>query len=343
MGRLTAKQVENAGSGMHADGDGLYLQVGGDGARSWVYRFKLRGKERYLGLGSASVVTLKRARELADDARRLKAEGIDPIERRRQQEAASKAHAAKAVTFKEAATQFVASKEVGWKNAKHRQQWTNTLVTYVYPVFGHLEVGEIDTTLVMKVLQPIWATKPETASRIRGRIEVVLDAAKTQGQRSGENPARWKGHLANLLPAKRKVLRVRHHSALPYAQIPAFMQALRAHPSISARALHASQRLNHEPLARPSHRTERPWTNWTIWTIPPDQRGSVQIVQFVQKSWIAEYDPPRNNSAGRYGGWSPDAAVATMGRITAGGKGVDGAPDRGRRAASRQRSRQAVR
>ncbi|HWN51479.1 MAG TPA: Arm DNA-binding domain-containing protein, partial [Xanthobacteraceae bacterium] len=201
MGKLTAKDIEKPDPGMHADGDGLYLQVTGDGARSWLYRFTLKGKQRYLGLGSASDVTLKRARARADDARRLKAEGIDPIERRKQQEAASKAEAAKAVTFREAAKEFIDTHKDGWKNAKHRQQWTNTLDTYVYPVFGDLSVGAIDITLVMKVLRPIWNVKPETASRIRGRIEVILDAAKTQGQRSGENPARWKGHVANLLPA----------------------------------------------------------------------------------------------------------------------------------------------
>jgi integrase len=237
MGRLTAKQVENLGPGMHADGDGLYLQVDGDGPGSWIYRYKLKGKERYFGLGSKSVITLKLARELRDEAKKLKAQGIDPIEHRRQREADSKAEAAKAIIFREFATQFIASHEVGWKNAKHRQQWTNTLETYVYPVFGHLPPGDIDTTLVRKVLDPIWLTKPETASRIRGRIETILDAAKTQGLRTGENPARWKGHLALLLPSKRKVRAVRHHPALPFDQIPVFMAALRAHPSLSARAL----------------------------------------------------------------------------------------------------------
>jgi hypothetical protein len=181
MGKLTAKHVENAAPGMHADGDGLYLQVTGDGARSWLYRFTLKGKQRYLGLGSASIVTLKRARELADDARRLKAEGIDPIERRRQQEAAGKADAAKAVIFKEAAKQFIDNHKFGWKNPKHCQQWINTIDTYVNPVFGGLPVGEVDITLVMKVLQPIWTVKPETASRIRGRIEVILRCRQDPG------------------------------------------------------------------------------------------------------------------------------------------------------------------
>jgi integrase len=237
MGKLTAKQVENAGPGMHADGEGLYLQVGTGGARSWVYRFMLSGKERYLGLGSAAGVPLKRARELASDARRLRSEGVDPIEHRRAKRAAERVEAAKTVTFMQVAEQFIASHEISWRNAKHRYQWRATLETYVYPVFGHLPPAQVDTPLVMKVLAPIWATKTETASRLRGRIEVILDAAKTQGQRSGENPARWRGHLANLLPAKRKVRRVRHHPALPYEAIPAFMAALRARPSVSARAL----------------------------------------------------------------------------------------------------------
>jgi hypothetical protein len=233
MARLTAKQVENAGAGMHADGDGLYLQVGTGGARSWVYRFTLNGKERYLGLGSAVDVPLKRARELAGDARRMRAEGIDPIEHRREKRAIEKAESAKAVTFKDVATQFIASHEVAWKNPKHRQQWKNTLETYVYPVFGNLPPAQVDTALVMKVLAPIWPVKPETASRVRGRIEVILDAAKTQCLRTGESPALWKGHLANLLPAKKKVRRVRHHPALPYEAIPDFMAALRARPSVS--------------------------------------------------------------------------------------------------------------
>ena len=237
MGKLTAKQVENAGPGVHADGEGLYLQVGSGGARSWIYRFMLNSKERYLGLGPAADVPLKRARELANDARRLRAEGIDPIEHRREKRAAERVEAAKAITFKEVATQFIASHEVAWRNPKHRQQWRNTLETYVYPVFGHLPPAQIDRALVMKVLAPIWSVKPETASRVRGRIEVILDAANTQGLRTGENPARWKGHLANLLPAKKKVRRVRHHPALPYDAIPAFMASLRSRPSISARAL----------------------------------------------------------------------------------------------------------
>ncbi len=201
-----------------------------------------------MALGLASDVPLKRARELAGEARGLRAEGVDPIEHRREQRNAARAKTAKAVTFKEAAEQFITSHEAGWKNPKHRQQWKNTLATYVYPVFGHLPVAEIDTALVMKVLASIWATKPETASRVRGRIEVILDAAKTQGQRSGENPARWKGHVANLLSAKRKVRRVRHHPALPYAAIPAFMGALRARPSLkrtSAGILHPDGRQEH--------------------------------------------------------------------------------------------------
>src|SRR6266566_3649264 len=236
-GKLTAKQVENAGPGMHPDGEGLYLQVGASGARSWIYRYTLRGRERYLGLGSVTAIPLKEARELATEARKLRAKGIDPIDHRREERTADLVKAAKTVTFMETAKHFIASHEAGWRNPKHRQQWRNTLATYVYPVIGKLSVSAIDTDSVMNVLKPIWAKKPETASRVRGRIEVILDAAKTQGQRNGENPARWKGHLANLLPAKRKVRRVKHHPALPYDKLPAFMAALRTRPSLSARAL----------------------------------------------------------------------------------------------------------
>lgn len=237
MGKLTAKEVENANAGMHADGDGLYLQVTGHNARSWVFRFRFKGKEKYLGLGSASAITLKRARELADEARRLKAEGKNPIEHRREREASARAEASRSQTFWQCAEQFIASHEKGWCNDKHRQQWTNTLTTYAKPVLGNLLVQDISTAHVMKVLAPIWSTKPETASRVRGRIEQILDAAKTMGLRDGENPARWRGHISNLLPTKTKVRAVRHHAALPYKEIPSFMAELRTRPSISARAL----------------------------------------------------------------------------------------------------------
>lgn len=238
MGKLTALAVTRPmKAGLHPDGDGLYLQVGGSGARSWIYRFTLGGKQRYLGLGSANAIPLKLARELAAQARQLRAQGIDPVERRRAERMAGRVELAKAMTFAQAARAFINSHEATWRNAKHRQQWSNTLSTYVHPVIGSLPVAEIDTGLVLKILLPIWNSKPETASRLRGRIELILDWAKVAGYRDGPNPAAWRGHLEHSLPARSKVRAVEHHAALPYGEMPAFMASLRERQSTSARCL----------------------------------------------------------------------------------------------------------
>ena len=164
-------------------------------------------------------------------------DGIDPIAAREAQRADLRREAAQAVTFEQCAKAYIASHEAGWKNEKHRAQWRFTLATYVYPVIGPLPVKSIDTGLVMKILEPIWTTKPETASRLRGRIEVILSWAKVRGYRDGENPAQWRGHLDHLLPAKSKVRKVVHHAALSYTEMPTFMQLLRKESSPSARAL----------------------------------------------------------------------------------------------------------
>jgi integrase len=238
MGKLTALDITRATkAGLLPDGDGLYLQVGAAGGRSWIYRYYLGGKQRYLGLGSATAIPLKRARELAAEARQLRAEGIDPIERRRHGRIAEKILAAKLTTFAQCATQYIAAHEVSWKNLKHAAQWTSTLRTYVFPRLGELPVHEITTDLIMNVLMPIWATKPETASRVRGRIEIILDWATVRELRQGDNPARWRGHLEHLLPAPSRVRERRHFAALPYAEVPAFMAELRRRPGISARCL----------------------------------------------------------------------------------------------------------
>jgi hypothetical protein len=168
--------------------------------------------------------------------RKLVKAGIDPIAAREAKAAEAKAEAAKAVTFQKAAADYIADHRAAWRNAKHAEQWTGTLATYAYPVFGDLVLGAIDTERVMRVLQPIWSTKPETASRLRGRIEAVLDWATVRGFRSGDNPARWKGHLQALLPAKNKVARAEHHAALAYQELPGFMAALRAADGTGARA-----------------------------------------------------------------------------------------------------------
>ena len=240
---LTPLAVKNAKAGRHADGGGLYLLVKESGARSWVYRFMLKGKSRDLGLGAASgadKISLAKARDLAS-AHRLKVKaGIDPLAERHREaaEALAAAQAAKiaGVTFRHVAEAYIAANEGSWRNDKHRQQWRNTLASYVYPVMGELPVADIGTAHVLQILEPIWQEKPETASRIRGRIEALLDAAKARGYREGENPARWRGHIAQILPARSKLTRG-HHKAMPYAELPLFMSQLRAREAMAALAL----------------------------------------------------------------------------------------------------------
>jgi integrase len=223
--------------GMFPDGLGPYLQVTPTTTKSWIFKFALNGRNREMGLGPYPLVSLADARTRRDDARRLLLDGVDPIEHRKADRARRRLDQAKQITFKEAAAAFLAAKRHGWQNVKHSAQWSSTLDSYVYPVFGSQPVGAVDTGLVMRVLEPIWTTKPETASRVRGRIEAILNWAKTHGYRDGENPARWRGHLENLLVAKSKVRKVEHHAALPYAELGAFMSQLRKRDGTSARAL----------------------------------------------------------------------------------------------------------
>jgi len=251
INKLAAVTLKQLGPGLYGDGGGLWLQVTPNKrGHSWVFRYSFNGKAREMGLGSLDIVSLAEAREQARECRRLlkgsvMAPPIDPIEQRRALHAAAKIEAAKTMTFKGCATAYIAAHQAGWRNPKHAAQWPSTLESYAYPVFGDLPVQQIDTGLVTKVLEPMWQQKPETASRLRGRIEAVLDWAKTRGYREGENPARWRGHLQNLLlkpSAAAKVARKasgrgEHHAALPYAEIAAFMGELRQQQGIAARAL----------------------------------------------------------------------------------------------------------
>lgn len=227
--------------GMHHDGGGLYLAVKSADACSWVYRYQLDGRPHEIGLGAycptGGGVSLSRARELAAQYRTLKAEGIDPLKDREDRRAAAKAEAAKAITFKDAAERYIEAKKGEWKNAKHAWQWTATLKAFVYPKFGNRPVAEIGRADVLNALNPIWTEKAETASRVRGRIETVLDWATAAGYRTGDNPARWKGHLSHLLAKRSKVQKVVHHAALPYAEIGAFVIELRAREGVSAQCL----------------------------------------------------------------------------------------------------------
>ena len=239
---LTPLTVKNAKPGRHADGGGLHLLVKETGSRSWVYRFMLKGTSRDIGLGSAGPggLSLAGARDARDVLRLKVRAGVDPLHER-QRESADAVAAAQAaqvagITFKAVAEAYIAANEANWRSAKHGQQWRNTMGTYVYPVIGELPVADIATAHVLKIIEPIWKTKAETAGRIRGRIEAILDAAKARGYREGENPARWRGHIAQILPARAPLTRG-HHKAMPYEEVPAFAAELRKREAMAALAL----------------------------------------------------------------------------------------------------------
>ena len=272
IGRLSALAVSRARKrGMYPDGGGLYLQVSASGARSWIYRFMIDGTAGWMGLGPLHDVTLADARVAAFEARKLRRAGVNPIKARDDVRAKARLETAKSITFRDAAEAYMEAHRVGWRNAKHADQWRNTLETYAYPVLGALPVQGVDVALVMKVLEPIWATKTETASRVRGRIESVLDWASARGYRLGENPARWRGHLENLLPRRSKVQKVEHHPALPYGEVGAFMTGLRKQEGTAASAL--------EFLILTACRTgEVIGARWgevnigeALWTVPPER------------------------------------------------------------------------
>jgi integrase len=238
IGKLTALKVDKAKEpGMYGDGGGLYLRVTPDRAKNWVFRFMLNGRARWMGMGPLHTVSLLEARKRASEHRLQRHDGIDPIEARRAERLKVQLEAAKAITFKECAEGYIKAHRAGWRNGKHASQWEATLATYAEPVIGKLSVQSIDTALVLKVLEPIWTEKPETAARVRGRMESILDWAKVRGYRMGENPARWKGHLDHLLPSRGKVRKVEHHAALPYAELPGFLVSVREQEGVAARAL----------------------------------------------------------------------------------------------------------
>jgi integrase len=237
-GKLSAVEVAKAkGPAVLHDGGGLYLRASEKGTKSWVFRFQLDGKRRDMGLGPYPDISLAEARGRATEYRKLRHSGIDPLEAREAQRQTQRLSVARGHTFREVAEEFIVRNEVGWRNAKHRQQWRNTLTTYVYPIFGELSVAAIDTGLIVQVLDPIWSEKPETASRVRGRIEAVLDFATVRGFRQGPNSAQWKGNLAHILPPRARVRKVAHHAALLFDEMPGFLAALQARQGMAARAL----------------------------------------------------------------------------------------------------------
>ncbi len=259
---------------MLADGGGLYLQVASSSARSWIWRYMRHGKSRQMGLGSLADVSLQQAREARDFWRRkLRVEGVDPIDTRNAEMASLRLDQNK-MSFQKAAEQYISAHCETWRNPKHRAQWTSTLETYVYPMIGKRPAHLIEETEVLSVLRPIWSAKPETASRIRGRIEVILEQLEVRKLRKGENPAQWRGNLDTALPAPRKVRQVRHHAAMPFDGTPRFMATLRIEGGIAALALELT-------VLCASRTTEVIGAKWTefdldkkVWTVPATRMKS---------------------------------------------------------------------
>lgn len=237
MGPLAVSRLTSPGLHFVGGVAGLALQVTPSGARSWVLRFVVGGKRREMGLGGFPDVTLAGARDAARTARAKVKAGADPIEDGRAARSALRAATLAAITFEESALRYVKAHESGWRNPKHAAQWRSTLATYAFPIVGDVLVRDVELPQVLAVLEPLWHVKTETASRLRGRVEAVLDWATGRGFRSGPNPARWKGSLATCLPAPGKVAKVEHHAALPLGEVGAFMQTLREQAGMGARAL----------------------------------------------------------------------------------------------------------
>ncbi len=263
-GKLTSRKVATAPVGKHADGGGLYLFVDGRASRRWFFLFSWHGRRPQMSLGNAQDVSLADAREAAANARKLVRSGINPIELRK-----AEASKAETPTFGQIADELLESKLSEWRNDKHREQWRIALVQSVKPL-RDMPVDVIDTEAVLGVLKPLWSEKPETASRLRGRIEAVLDAAKAKGHRSGENPAHWRGHLSHLLPKRQKLTRG-HHAAMHYAELPAFLARLREQDNVGAWALEFT-------ILTATRSGEVYGARWAevdmsakVWTLPPER------------------------------------------------------------------------
>jgi integrase len=270
--RLSALQVSKLTKpGLYGDGGGLTLQITPGGVKSWLFRYMMSGKAYGMGLGPTHTVSLAEARQKALAARKLILDGTNPLSAKKQDQLATALANARMMTFDQCAEAYVSAHKAGWKNAKHADQWTNTLSTYASPIFGKLPVAEIDTGLVVKCLTPIWETKTETASRLRGRIESILGWAATSGYRTGENPARWKGHLDNLLATISKTSRTKHHPSLPWQRMNEFISALRARDGVSARAVEfAILTACRSGEVRGARRSEID-IDKKIWTIPAER------------------------------------------------------------------------
>ena len=277
---LFVKHVSRPGK--YSDGGNLYLQVrkatrkspSDDVTKSWLFRYARFGKDTWMGLGPYPDVSLSEARSLATRERKKILQGVDPLTDKRARKIAARVAHDNMLSFAECAELYVESQAPGWSNPKHIEQWRNTLKKLAGPIIGRLSVDEIDTALVMRCIEPIWTTKTETASRLRGRIEAVLDWAAVRGYRKGDNPARWRGHLDKLLPRPSQVVRVKHHAALPYTEVGAFMQQLCNDKGVASRALE----LTVLTAARTNEVIQAEWSEFDLdlktWTVPAERMKS---------------------------------------------------------------------
>ncbi len=270
LSALTVSRIKQDGRYAVGGVDGLCLRVTG-ASRSWVLRVMIDAKRSDIGLGGFPDISLAEAREKAREFRKQIRDGINPIAERQTKRSRAKLQKEKIKTFHECALAYIEAHQAGWKNEKHRKQWVATLEKYTFPVIGNIPIADIETTSVLQALEPIWYDKAETASRLRGRIESILDWATVRGYRSGENPARWKGHLNKLLPARSKVQKVQHHPALPYSEIGFFMAELRLRKGISARALEFAILTGARSGEVRGAQWEEIDLKMKIWTIPADR------------------------------------------------------------------------
>ncbi len=270
--RLTSQKVDRQKTkAFLPDGGGLYFRCESENSKIWIFRFALHGRTRDMSLGSVRDVSLADARAKAMECRRLRADGVDPLATRNARRAAHRLSVAKQLTFEQATERYIAATRASWRNIKHADQWASTMQTYAYPKLAKLDVRDINTSLVMAVLEPIWFLKAETANRVRGRIETVIDSAKARGEFDGENPARWKGHLDKLLPRISRIKKTKNFAALPWPDLPQFMHDLQAREGVASAAL--------EMLILTCTRTsEVLGARWdeidfakAVWTIPADR------------------------------------------------------------------------
>jgi integrase len=257
--------------GRYAVGHGAYLQIAAGGTRSWLFRYRVGDQQHHMGLGSCDYLSLAEARERAIDAQRQRLNGIDPLRAKRAAKRDQRASHLRAMTFKQCATAYIAAHEPSWRGNHSRRQWTQSLQNHVFPVIGDFPVYDIDTPRVMSVLEPIWTQVPETARRIRNRIELIIDYATAHGMRTGDNPARWRGLLENLLPEQRRANGVKHLAAMPWRELPSFMLKLRAQRHNAARALELAILC----ASRPGEMLGAHWAEIELdartWIIPPER------------------------------------------------------------------------